>query len=183
MEDMMKKIQMTVCILCCLCLFACPVWGEEAAGTEESVEFYTFEALENARLVIICENGFTRTYLPEEGSVTCFYLPENAKVESENGTVSPLSQEGLFYDNAQKLGPAGRFLVGPQIPRGGFEVSLAEDVSEGYFLVSNMDYESGKGDEPERIDLTGALVAKIVLEDGQFIELHGCMLQLSEGNG
>ncbi len=152
------------------------------AETAES-GLYVFTAGEGASLTLRCEDGFTQAFSPEAGSVYCFYLADGASFEYEGGTVEPLDADGLFSDAEQALGPTGRYFVGAQLPRGGFRVRLAEGVSEGYFLISSMMYDAGTGDEPERIDLTGELVARVMLEDGQFIELHGCMLSITEGDG
>ncbi len=151
------------------------------AETAES-GLYVFTAGEGASLTIRGD-GFTQTFSPEAGSGYCFYLADGASYECTGGTVEPLDANGLFSDAEQTIGPAGRYFVGAQLPRGGFRVRLAEGVSEGYFLISSMMRDAGIGDEPERIDLTGELVARIMLEDGQFIELHGCLLSLTEGDG
>lgn len=173
----MKRISALILVILLVCSVSLAETMELTAG------LYVFAAQEGAALTVTGADGFSHTYTPENGAEYCFYLPEGANLSYEGGEVLPLAVEGLFSDEEQTLGPVGRYFVGAQLPRGGFSVRLSEDTESGYFLVSSMVYESGEGDEPERIDLTGELVAKLVLEDGQFIELHGCILTLAEGNG
>lgn len=112
------------------------------------------------------------------------YLPPQATV-TLTGDGQLLTHPGQLrfdQDNRTFIG-SGRFLIGVEGPNRNYQISLAPGATAGSYIVSDLNWDAGLAEPPQRIPLVPGRTETIALEKGQFIEVENATLYCEWGNG